>query len=291
MDVSTGPRVLGWASRPTSFGPTRSVWRLNQLRHLQGDVAVVSQTPARTRQSTLDLLPTIMGAHLYGHGGLALGRVVDDADLRDYGIGAQILYDLGIHQLRLITNNPRKVAGLDGYGLEISERVPLVMAPGRHNRRYLTTKARKLGHLLQGFHGVLGLDCGQGSSARERGQLLEQIQAMAQAADAVASEEAQTRTRALLGNPDLTVRLTPNAPTVRLGPMLQAMAPQLVAQAALRRLQLLVSPDQQQSGHPRADVPVLHQPWGDWSALAKVDEGAHCLLCWEQPESPEPNPK
>ena len=218
-------------------------------------------------------------------------RLGFDADLRDYGIGAQILYDLGIHQLRLITNNPRKVAGLDGYGLEISERVPLVMAPGRHNRRYLTTKARKLGHLLQGFHGVLGLDCGQQSSARERGQLLEQIQAMAQAADAVASEEAQTRTRALLGNPDLTVRLTPNAPTVRLGPMLQAMAPQLVAQAALRRLQLLVSPDQQQSGHPRADVPVLHQPWGDWSALAKVDEGAHCLLCWEQPESPAPNPK
>lgn len=70
-------RILGWASRPTSFGPTRSVWRLNQLRHLQGDVAVVSDTPARTQQSTLDLLPTIMGAHLYSHGGLALGRVVD----------------------------------------------------------------------------------------------------------------------------------------------------------------------------------------------------------------------
>ena len=70
-------RVLGWASRPTSFGPTRSVWRLNQLRHLQGDVAVVSETPAQTQQSTLDLLPTIMGAHLYSHDGLALGRVVD----------------------------------------------------------------------------------------------------------------------------------------------------------------------------------------------------------------------
>ena len=70
-------RVLGWASRPTSFGPTRSVWRLNQLRHLQGDVAVVSETPARTQQSTLDLLPTIMGAHLYSHDGLALGWVVD----------------------------------------------------------------------------------------------------------------------------------------------------------------------------------------------------------------------
>ena len=72
-----GHRVLGWASRPTSFGPTRSVWRLNQLRHLQGDVAVVSETPARTQQSTLDLLPTIMGAHLYSHDGLAMGCVVD----------------------------------------------------------------------------------------------------------------------------------------------------------------------------------------------------------------------
>ncbi|MCY4173624.1 MAG: RNA methyltransferase [Cyanobacteria bacterium MAG CAR3_bin_5] len=70
-------RVLGWASRPTSFGPTRSVWRLNQLRHLQEDVAVVSETPARTQQSTLDLLPTLMDAHLYGHDGLVLGRVVD----------------------------------------------------------------------------------------------------------------------------------------------------------------------------------------------------------------------
>ena len=70
-------RVLGWASRPTSFGPTRSVWRLNQLRHLQGDVAVVSDTPAQTQQSTLDLLPTLMGTHLYSHDGLALGHVVD----------------------------------------------------------------------------------------------------------------------------------------------------------------------------------------------------------------------
>ena len=70
-------RVLGWASRPTSFGPTRSVWRLNQLRHLQGDMAVVSETPSRTQQSTLDLLPTLMGAHLYSHDGLVLGQVVD----------------------------------------------------------------------------------------------------------------------------------------------------------------------------------------------------------------------
>ena len=210
-------------------------------------------------------------------------RLGFDADLRDYGIGAQILYDLGIHQLRLITNNPRKVAGLGGYGLEISERVPLVMEPSRHNLKYLTTKAQKLGHLLQGVHTVLGVDCQQQSSAQERGRLLEQIQAMARSSGAVATEDLQTRTRALLCNPDVTVRLTPQPPTAALGPLLQTMLPQLVTQAPLRRLQLLVSPDHQQSGHPRADVPVLEQSWGDWSALRKVDEGVHCLLCWGQP--------
>ena len=70
------------------------------------------------------------------------------ADLRDYGIGAQILCDLGLRRLRLITNNPRKLAGLGGYGLEIAGRVPLVIGPNEHNARYLKTKRHKLGHLL-----------------------------------------------------------------------------------------------------------------------------------------------
>lgn len=70
------------------------------------------------------------------------------ADLRDYGFGAQILADLGIKKLRLLTNNPRKIAGLQGYGLEVVERVPIEMSPRSENRRYLTTKKEKLGHLL-----------------------------------------------------------------------------------------------------------------------------------------------
>ncbi len=70
-------------------------------------------------------------------------------DLRHFGIGAQILHDLGVRQLRLLTNNPRKVIGLDGYGLRIAERVPIQMTPGDHNRDYLTTKRAKLGHLLE----------------------------------------------------------------------------------------------------------------------------------------------
>lgn len=73
------------------------------------------------------------------------------ADLRDYGIGAQILKDLGIRSLRLMTNNPRKIAGLDGYGLTIVERVPLQMTPKADNRSYLQTKQVRLGHLLH-FH-------------------------------------------------------------------------------------------------------------------------------------------
>jgi len=69
-------------------------------------------------------------------------------DLRDYGIGAQILADLGLKRIRLITNNPRKIIGLEGYGLEVVDRVPLVISPNTFNEKYLKTKESKLGHLL-----------------------------------------------------------------------------------------------------------------------------------------------
>jgi 3,4-dihydroxy 2-butanone 4-phosphate synthase/GTP cyclohydrolase II len=70
------------------------------------------------------------------------------ADLRDYGVGAQILADLGVQKMRLMTNNPQKVKGLDGHGLEIVERIPLQIEPNPFNRQYLQTKRSKLGHLL-----------------------------------------------------------------------------------------------------------------------------------------------
>ncbi len=77
---------------------------------------------------------------------LALGFA---ADLREYGVGAQILLDLGVKSMRLITNNPKKIVGLEGYGLEIQERVPLVIIPNKHNEHYLETKSSKMGHLFK----------------------------------------------------------------------------------------------------------------------------------------------
>jgi len=71
-----------------------------------------------------------------------------DMDLREYGLGAQILADLGLERIRLLTNNPRKIVGLEGYGLKIVEQVPIKVRPNPHNARYLKTKREKLGHLL-----------------------------------------------------------------------------------------------------------------------------------------------
>ena len=69
-------------------------------------------------------------------------------DLRDYGIGAQILVDLGLHDIRLLTNNPKKVVGLEGYGLEIVEQLPIRQASNPHNEKYLETKRTRMGHTL-----------------------------------------------------------------------------------------------------------------------------------------------
>lgn len=71
-----------------------------------------------------------------------------EMDLREYGLGAQILVDLGLKTIRLLTNNPRKIIGLEGYGLEIVEQVPIRVKPNPHNERYLKTKRKKMGHLL-----------------------------------------------------------------------------------------------------------------------------------------------
>ena len=69
-------------------------------------------------------------------------------DLREYGLGAQILCDLGLKTIRLLTNNPRKIVGLGGYGLKITRQIPIQVKPNPHNERYLKTKQQKMGHLL-----------------------------------------------------------------------------------------------------------------------------------------------
>jgi 3,4-dihydroxy 2-butanone 4-phosphate synthase/GTP cyclohydrolase II len=71
-----------------------------------------------------------------------------DMDPRDYGVGAQILHDLGVRRMRLLTNNPKKRTGLVGYGLEITENIPIQVVPNKHNHDYLLTKKLKMGHHL-----------------------------------------------------------------------------------------------------------------------------------------------
>jgi 3,4-dihydroxy 2-butanone 4-phosphate synthase/GTP cyclohydrolase II len=131
------------------------------------------------------------------------------ADLRNYGMGAQILHDLGVRQMRLITNNPRKIAGLKGYGLEVVERVPLLIEATTYNSSYLATKAEKLGHwMLQTFLITLAVaweDTPQ--TVTDWYQRLEAIRKLAQQQGLLLQEEVRPVGKAVFGETSLIVHL------------------------------------------------------------------------------------
>jgi 3,4-dihydroxy 2-butanone 4-phosphate synthase/GTP cyclohydrolase II len=131
------------------------------------------------------------------------------ADLRDYGMGAQMLMDLGIKKIRLITNNPRKIAGVKGYGLEVVDRVPLLIESNDFNSYYLATKAKKLGHmLLQTYLVTVAIHWqDQPESVTERYERLEKIRYLSKNQHLLLQEEARPLGIALFDQPSLTVHL------------------------------------------------------------------------------------
>ncbi|MGQ9869187.1 bifunctional 3,4-dihydroxy-2-butanone-4-phosphate synthase/GTP cyclohydrolase II [Leptodesmis sp.] len=130
------------------------------------------------------------------------------ADLRNYGMGAQILNDLGVRQMRLITNNPRKIAGLKGYGLEVVERVPLLIEATSYNSSYLATKAEKLGHwMLQTYLMTIALQWQDEPLAlTESYKRLEHLRQLAKTYNLRVQEEVRPLAKAVFGNA-LTVHL------------------------------------------------------------------------------------
>jgi 3,4-dihydroxy 2-butanone 4-phosphate synthase/GTP cyclohydrolase II len=131
------------------------------------------------------------------------------ADLRDYGMGAQMLNDLGIKKIRLITNNPRKIAGLKGYGLEVVDRVPLLIEANDYNSNYLATKAEKLGHLLlQTYLITIALDWGQFPPApTARYEKLEKLRYLSRREGLQLQEEVRPVANALFDKASLIVHL------------------------------------------------------------------------------------
>lgn len=130
------------------------------------------------------------------------------ADLRDYGMGAQMLNDLGVHAIRLITNNPRKIAGLKGYGLEIVDRVPLLIESNDFNTRYLSTKAAKLGHMLLQTHlATIALRWRGEDGFTQRYEYLEKLRLITQDQYLLVREEARPVANAVFSDAPLIVHV------------------------------------------------------------------------------------
>ena len=140
-------------------------------------------------------------------------------DQRNYGMGAQILMDLGVGQFRLITNNPRKIAGLKGYGLEMVDRVPLLIEATSYNANYLATKAKKMGHLLlQTYLVTVAIQWSAEGAGEDpvtaRYERLEKLRALAQQHDLLLQEEARSVAVAVFGQMPLIAHLGLDQPDV-----------------------------------------------------------------------------
>ena len=207
------------------------------------------------------------------------------ADLRNYGVGAQILSDLGVHRLRLITNNPRKIAGLGGYGLAVEDRVPLVIDPGDYNAAYLQAKRLKLGHLMEadsgggeggGPHGLSAVLawCGEADS-RTVAERIGELHHWASQRGLLLEEEEHPRLLALLDQPRLALLLTA-APNGQLSAA--DLAGPLMVMARWERTQavgLLLTPDVRRRSHPSADLEPEARPLGD---LQESRDSERCPL-------------
>ena len=197
------------------------------------------------------------------------------ADLRNYGVGAQILSDLGVHRLRLITNNPRKIAGLGGYGLQVEDRVPLVMDPGQHNAAYLQVKRTKLGHMLeQESHGLTAVLAWQSLVADDPHGLagrFETLQKWAGSRGLLLEQESDPRLLALLEQPQLAILLGCPESRQLSAADLAATLQQLVHQPHTARVSLLLAPDAQRLTHPSA---TLEPEWRDLRDLDSEASGS-----------------
>jgi len=210
------------------------------------------------------------------------------ADLRNYGVGAQILSDLGVQRLRLITNNPRKIAGLGGYGLRVEDRVPLVIDPGNYNAAYLQTKRIKLGHLIEegpscpiggpaavvAWHGITGLGMLEAVAP-----LLEQLEQWSAKLGLQVKREEHPRLLAVLDQPQLAVIIS-GLVQANTGVGAVAEALQLMGSwPRTRQLSLLLSPDSQRSSHPGADLEPERRPMVELGTGLSVQPGSLVVWC------------
>ncbi len=187
------------------------------------------------------------------------------ADLRNYGVGAQILSDLGVRRLRLITNNPRKIAGLGGYGLEVVDRVPLVMDPGHHNAAYLQAKRTKLGHLMDvEAHGLTAVLAWRGlTDPDQRAAALSSLQHWADQQALQLEFEQDPRLLALLDQPELALLLGSTQGQQLSAEQLAAGVQLLANQPYTEVVALLLAPDRRRVAHPSASLEPETRPLTD----------------------------